>query len=77
MILPHALEDDGAMLINTAINVIVELKLPPGSPSLSHEELILMLVLKELATRIYLGKDFSDFSLENTFSFFVVEASHY
>lgn len=77
MILPHALEDDGTMLINTAINVIVELKLPPGSPSLSHEELIHMLVLKELATRIYLGKDFSDFSLENTFSFFVVEASHY
>lgn len=77
MILPRALEDDGTVLINTAINVIVELKLPLCSHSLSHEEFIHMLVLKELAPRIYLGKDFSDFSLENTFLFFVVEASHY
>lgn len=71
MILPSVLKDDGNKYISTGINIIVELKLPFGSHSLSHEALIPMLILKELAKRIHLDKDFPDFAAENyTFLFF-------
>lgn len=78
VILPSALEDDGTKCTSTGINIIVELKLPFGFHSLSHEELILMLILKELAPRSHLDKAFPDFAAENyTFLFFVFEVSHY
>lgn len=78
MILPSALEDDGTKSISTGINIIIELKLPFGFHSLSHEELIPVLILKELAPRIHLDKDFPHFAAENyTFLFFIFEISCY
>lgn len=72
MILPSALEEDGTKCISTGINKTVEQKLPFGSHSFSHDELIPILILTDLAPQIHFDKGFPDIAAESD-TFFIFD----